>query len=71
MAITVETGAIVAGANSYVSVVDLDAYLLLRGMTTSLDKEVMLIKAMDWLEIQKYKGDQLTCDQVLQFPRVM
>ncbi len=70
MAITVETGAIVAGANSYVSVVDLDAYLLLRGMTTSLDKEVMLIKAMDWLEIQKYKGDQLTCDQVLQFPRV-
>jgi len=70
MTITVEDGTVVSGANSYVTVAELEAYAELRGNSITLDKEIVLIKAMDWIESQLYKGDKLLCDQVLEWPRV-
>ena len=70
MTITVEDGTVVSGANSYVSVAELESYAELRGHSITLDKEIVLIKAMDWIESQLYKGDKLLCDQVLEWPRV-
>lgn len=70
MTITVEDGTVVSGANSYVTVAELEAYAEIRGNSITLDKEIVLIKAMDWIEAQLYKGDKLLCDQVLEWPRV-
>ena len=69
MAIVEEDGTVVAGANSYVSEAELTAYATSRGFTLTLSTELLLIRAMDWIEVQKYKGTQLQCDQVLQWPR--
>ena len=70
MSIIVEDGTVVSGANSYVTVSELEDYAELRGNSITLDKEIVLIKAMDWIEEQLYKGDKLLCDQVLEWPRV-
>jgi len=70
MTIIVEDGSVVDGANSYASEAELTAYALARGITLTIDAELLLIKSMDWIEVQRYKGDQLTCDQVLEWPRV-
>jgi len=69
MAIIVEDGTVVAGANSYVTESALIAYALDRGIALNIEASQLLIRAMDWIEVQKYKGDQVTTDQVLQWPR--
>lgn len=74
MAIVVETGAIVANANSYVSLADARAYALARGVTLSAvdaTLEPILIKAMDYLESfdARFKGDRVERDQPLSWPR--
>lgn len=62
MAVTiiVEDGSGVEGANSYISVADLDAAATNRGITLPLStdaKAVMLIKAMDYIEsVTDYLG---------------
>jgi len=62
-------------ANSYQDTDDLIAYAALRGVDLALDPvedlEVLLIKAMDYLEGQRerYKGHKTSADQPLQWPR--
>lgn len=70
MAIIVEDGSIVTDANSYVSEAELTAYATARGITITGDTEVLLIKAMDYIESQDFKGVKSTRDQPLQWPRV-
>lgn len=69
MAIVVEDGSIVAGANSYVSEAELTAYATQRGVTLTGTEESLLIKAMDYLETLDYIGEKKTADQPLQWPR--
>jgi hypothetical protein len=70
--IIVEDGSIVAGANSYVTVLDLDSFASLRGYTLpaiEADKEILLIKSMDYLNSLNYKGSRVSSSQSLPFPR--
>jgi hypothetical protein len=69
MAIVVETGEIVDGANSYVSEADLTSFATARGVTLTGDEEALLIQAMDYIESLSYKGLKKTRDQDLQWPR--
>jgi hypothetical protein len=69
MAIIVETGEVVSGANSYVSEADLTSFATSRGVTLSGDEEELLIKAMDYIESLSYRGVKKTRDQGLQWPR--
>ena len=69
MTIVVEDGTIVDGANSYVDTSDLIAFAAARGVTLVTDEEVLLIKAMDFIESLQYKGTKSTAEQPLQWPR--
>lgn len=74
MALVQEDGSNVAGANTYALVVDLDGYATLRGIELpagAADKEVLLIKAMDYVEAQekRFKGMRKYVSQELAWPR--
>ena len=74
MALVIEDGTIVAGANSYVTVEEARAFALLRGVTLSAvdaEVEILVIEAMDYVEAKgsKFKGSKYTRDQSLQWPR--
>lgn len=75
MTITVETGAIVTGANSYVSIADCQTFATARGVDltgqTSAQMEAYLLKAMDYIEAKRdrFQGFLVDEDQPLQFPR--
>lgn len=75
MALTKETGSIVASANTYAEVSDLDAWCAERNITlTAADddaKEALLHKAMDYLARYRgqWKGDRVSDDQELDWPR--
>lgn len=74
MALVIETGAIVTGANSYVTLTEARAYATLRGVTLPASDpaaEILAIKAMDYLEGQRnyYQGTKVDKDQPLQWPR--
>ena len=74
MAIVVETGASITGANSYVTTDDLRDYADLRGLSypsDDVDIEILLIKATDYLESfrDRYKGDKSASTNALQWPR--
>jgi len=73
--ITVETGAIVDNANSYVSVANARAYAVNRGVTLSATDDVVaaqLIKATDYLEqfACRYQGTRVSSEQELEWPRI-
>jgi len=78
MAFTVEDGSNVAGANSFASVADADAYFTDRnldsdwfGLGTS-EKESALVRATDYLNTTyrlQWKGDKTSGTQSLTFPR--
>ncbi|HEY6021819.1 MAG TPA: DnaT-like ssDNA-binding protein [Candidatus Paceibacterota bacterium] len=73
MALTVEDGTGVAGANSYVSLADARAYALARGATlpaVDASLEALLIRGMDYLESKRdiYTGTKTYTDK-LQWPR--
>lgn len=70
MAIVVEDGSIVTGANSYVSAADLTTYATARGITLTVSGDILLIKAMDYLESLSYIGIKRLYSQGLQWPRV-
>lgn len=70
MAIVVEDGTEVSGANSYVTEAELTAYATARGITLAGDTEQLLIKAMDYIEGLSYKGTKVTSTQALQWPRI-
>ena len=72
--IIVEDGSIVADANSYNTVAELDAFAALRGITlppTTAEKEVLLIQGTDYTETfwNRFQGSLVSEVQVLQFPR--
>ena len=69
MAIIVEDGSIVAGANSYVSELTLTEYAAARGITITGATEALLINAMDYIESQMFIGVKKTAAQNLQWPR--
>jgi len=74
MTLTVETGAGVAGADSFVDVSYADAYLSSMGYTIwtpllTAEKEAALRMAARWLDAQKYSGERLGYDY-LAWPRV-
>jgi hypothetical protein len=72
VAIVVEDGTVVAGANSYLSVADVTAFALARGVTlVPADVEAQLIKASDYIEAReaKFVGCRVSEDQVLCWPR--
>lgn len=61
--------AVIIGTNSYGDEAGLQDYADARGVTISGDKTQLLIKAMDWVEIQCYRFRKYEDDQALQFPR--
>ena len=67
--IVVEDGTVVAGANSYVSESDLTAYASDRGLTLTAATDVLLIKAMDYIESLSFIGTKFSEGQSLQWPR--
>lgn len=69
MAIIVEDGSIVDGANSYVTEAELVAYASARGITLVGNTEQLLIIAMDYIESLDYKGIKRKEEQPLQWPR--
>lgn len=74
MALIVETGAIIAGANSYVSTSSARAYASSRGVTlpaSNGELEPMIIKAMDFVESHsaQFVGERVQRDQPLSWPR--
>lgn len=68
MALVIETGAVVDGANSYVTAAEAEAYALARGVTLS-NTEVLLTQAMDYLESLSFVGNPVATDQPLSWPR--
>ena len=71
MAIIVEDGTIVAGANSLVSEADYIAYLATIGITATGDTEVQLIHAMEFIDSLESRmiGYRVKRDQPLSWPR--
>lgn len=70
MALIIESGSIVTGANSYVTTTELTDFATARGITVTGDPEELLLKAMDYLETLSFIGLKKTRDQPLQWPRV-
>lgn len=72
MALIVEDGSGVANANSYVSVAEYRAYATPRGVSlpaSDSEVETQLILAMDYLEVQCWRGIATYDDQSLAMPR--
>jgi hypothetical protein len=73
MALIVEDGSGVAGANTYATSQDLIDYAALRGVDLSDEAvpalESALIRAMDYLEVQPFQGERYRLGQTLAWPR--
>lgn len=73
MALVVEDGSGVAGANSYADAAALKAYATARNWDvsgrTDPQLEGDLLNAMDLIESQVYRGDKTASTQALQWPR--
>lgn len=73
MALVIEDGTIVAGANSYIEVQDAKSYATARGVDLGTDDNITeqrLLQAMDYLESLRYKGVRTNPEeQVLAWPR--
>lgn len=61
--------ALVVGTDTYVTTTELTAYATARAITIVNDEELILLKAMDYLEVQSYWGEKTDADQDLEFPR--
>lgn len=69
MALIVEDGSIVTGANTYVSEAQFTAWLTERGIAAPADPAAILLRAMDYLETLPFVGYKRTREQPLQWPR--
>lgn len=69
MAIVIEDGTVIPGANSYVTEQELTDYALARGVTLSATEEQLLIRAMDYIESLSFIGIKHIDIQPLQWPR--
>lgn len=72
MALIVENGTRVPGANSYVSLADFKSWADARGITYGSDATVeqQILRAMDYIEGLNFVGFKETETQSLQWPRV-
>jgi hypothetical protein len=75
MALLIETGANVPGANSFVTLDEIKAYALARGLILPDDDEVLeqkAILAMDYIKSVEFDfgGERTYTDQPLPFPRI-
>ena len=70
MAIVIEDGSLVVGANSYITEDELIAYAEKRGVDVN-DSLTTIIKAMDFFESHsnQFKGGLVSRDQALSWPR--
>jgi hypothetical protein len=71
MALIVETGAIVANANTYVTESELDAYADNLGVTISGDAELLLINAAVFINSKELllNGQRVKREQIVAYPR--
>lgn len=71
MAIVVEDGTLVSGANSYSSVADFKTWADARGITYGTDEVIgqQMLRSMDYLETLDYQGLKADENQALQWPR--
>ena len=72
MALIIEDGTGVSGANSYITLVEAREYADLRSLllpTSDSELEVLIIKAFDYLEALDYKGEPANPPQDAAFPR--
>lgn len=73
MAIVVEDGTVVAGANSYITRASAIAYAAARGVTLAdtTATDVLIVKAFDYLESlrSQFKGELVEYDQPAAWPR--
>lgn len=74
MALTIEDGSGVAGANSYIDVVAARTYAVARGLALPAadgDVEALLIKSMDFIEAYRgdFQGLKTAATNSLQWPR--
>lgn len=69
MALIVETGPGVAGANSYTSLADAMAFINARDLSVALT-EGLLLRAMDVLNVQTFKGAKTEAGNSLPWPRI-
>lgn len=75
MALVIEDGSLVAGANSFVTVAEVRAFAEVRASTLPVadgDVEAACIRAMDYINAfrDKFKGIKVAASQALQWPRV-
>ena len=70
MALVVEDGSGVPGANTYASEAVYDAYLVDRGLSVSVGAEGILRRAMDALEALEWCGQRVDNAQALSWPRM-
>jgi hypothetical protein len=72
MALIIEDGTEVDGAQSYAAATDLATYADLRDVTLTVvesEREALLMKAMDALQGRCWKGERVTTTQDLAWPR--
>jgi hypothetical protein len=69
MAIVVEDGTIVSGANSYVTEAELTTFATERGITITGTNSELIYQSMDYIEQQNFIGVKSTQAQPLQWPR--
>lgn len=72
MTLKVEDGSAFADALTYVSEADVQAFAAARGRTVPSDTAVLgtlILRAMDWIEGQPFKGAKGSAAQALQWPR--
>lgn len=72
MTLIVEDGTGKADAQAYASATDVRAFATARGRTVPAadpDLEPLILRAMDWLDAQPFKGGRGTAAQALEWPR--
>lgn len=72
MALVIEDGTGVSGANSYITLAEARDYADLRSLllpTSDAELEVLIIKAFDYLEALEYRGEPANPPQDASFPR--
>lgn len=72
MALVIETGALISGANSYVTVDNFIAWAEARGISFTLDDSLIeqnILRAMDYFESLHFLGLKADENQALQWPR--
>lgn len=72
MALTIEDGSGVSGADSYASITDLTTYASSYGFilpTTDAEKEALLRRAALQMNLMKWKGQRVSATQSLAWPR--